>query len=79
MWFNNSSQAEKSIAERSADVLNSFKQTVTSLEEINNEVETIVASNEDTIQNLQKENLELAGVASKNANVIANINKLMGV
>lgn len=78
MWFT-AGEKEKSVAERSAAVLDSFKQTVQSLEEINNEVDTIVASNEETIKTLQQENMELATVASKNANVISNINKLIGV
>lgn len=64
MWFNQGFK-EKSIAERSADVLSSFNQTVTALEELNNEVETVVASNDETINRLQAENAELATVASK--------------
>ena len=79
MWLKSvKEEAELSIAQRSANALNSFKETIKSLEEINNEVDTIVASNEDTMLKLAKEISELTSVAKQNANIISNINKLIG-
>lgn len=78
MFFNKDFK-KKSISERSADVLSSFNETITTLEELNTEIETVVVSNNETINKLQVENAELATVASKNANVIVNIKRLMGL
>lgn len=76
--FNKNTVIEKSISERSADVLGAFSKAVTDLEEINQEAQIMVEQNEQQIATLEAQNADLMSTVGNNQTVADNIKKLLG-
>jgi len=68
---------EKSIAERSADVLSTFTKVTNDLAAINAEAYTVQEQNAEKIEALLAENQGLTDVTAQNSKVIKNIEKIL--
>lgn len=77
--FGKTVATEKSIAEKSADFLKTFKETADGLRGVNNEAQIIISQNEEQIKTLQAENNDLENIAAKNSQVIQNIENIIAV
>lgn len=69
---------KKSLAERSADSLNTFRKVAADLQVINSEAEDNIEANKAVIQNLSDENDDLSQLTHSNNNVVKNILALIG-